>query len=74
MTPEVFCAAIRHELAQLKSDDAWARGARGLCEMYARAEAVRFGLILNQMARGSAGSAFVEGARWLLHRWRETQD
>ena len=42
--------------------------------MYARAEAVRFGLILNQMARGSAGSAFVEGARWLLHRWRETQD
>ncbi len=74
MTPEAFCAAIDEELAQLSSDDAWARGARGLCEMYAGAEAVRFELILSQMARGSAGSALVEGARWLLPRWRDRRD
>jgi hypothetical protein len=29
MTPEAFCAAIRDELAQLRSDDAWARGWSG---------------------------------------------
>ena len=74
MTPDAFCAAIREELAQLRSDDAWARGARGLCEIYAGAETGRFELILSQLARGSAGSALVEGARWLLPRWRDGRD
>jgi hypothetical protein len=68
MTPEALCAEIRKELAQLSSDGAWARGARGLCEMYAGTEALRFELILSRMARGSAGSALVEVAKWLLPR------
>jgi hypothetical protein len=74
MTPEAFCAASSEELAQLSSDEGWARGARGLCEMYAGTEAGRFELILNQMARGSAGSAMAEGARWLLPQWRDGRD
>ncbi len=74
MTPEAFCAEIHEELAQLSSDDALARGARGLCEMYAGTEALRFERILSQMARGSAGSALVEGARRLLPRWRGGRD
>jgi hypothetical protein len=71
MTPQAFCAAIREELARLNSDEAWARGARGLCDMYAGTDAARFELILSQMARGSAGLALAEGARWLLPRWRD---
>ena len=75
MTPEAFCAAIREELAQVNSDDGWARGARGLCEMYAGADADRFDGILSEMARGSAGSsAMVQGAQWLLARWRDARD
>ena len=74
MTPSAFCAAIREDLARLNSDDASARGARGLCDWYAGADAERFELILNQVARGSASSAVAEGARWLLPRWRDRRD
>jgi hypothetical protein len=51
-------------------DEAWVRGATGLCDMYAAATPERFGTILEQTARGSPGSAVAEGARWLLPRWR----
>ena len=70
MTPEAFCAAIRGELTQPAMDDGWVRGARELCDLYAGAEPARFGLILEQLARGAVGSAFADGARWLLPRWR----
>lgn len=74
MTPSAFCTAMREDLTRLNSDDAWARGARGLCDWYAGTDAARFELILNQVARGSASSAVAEGARWLLPRWRNRRD
>jgi hypothetical protein len=52
------------------ADEAWMRGATGLCDMYAGATPDRFEVILEQTARGSNGSALAEGARWLLPRWR----
>ena len=73
VTPEAFCAAMRRELAAARGDEAWVRGAEGLCEMYARATPERFEVILEQAARGAPGSAFADGARWLLPRWRGTQ-
>jgi hypothetical protein len=70
VTPEAFCATIRRELAASRGDEPWARGAEGLCEMYATAGSDRFEIILEQAARGAPGSAFADGARWLLPRWR----
>jgi hypothetical protein len=70
MTPEAFCAAVRTQLAQSLRDEAWARGATGLCEMYASATSERFQVILEQTAQGSPASALAEVARWLLPRWR----
>jgi hypothetical protein len=57
-------------LSALRGDEGWVRGADGLCDLYARATSDRFELILEQAARGTAGSAFADGARWLLPRWR----
>jgi hypothetical protein len=70
VTPDTFCAAIRRELTASLADEAWMRGATGLCDMYAAATPERFEVILEQTARGSNGSALTEGARWLLPRWR----
>jgi hypothetical protein len=71
VTPDTFCAAIRRELTtSLAADEAWMRGATGLCDMYAAATPERFESILEQTARGANGSALAEGARWLLARWR----
>jgi hypothetical protein len=56
-----------------RADDAWVRGARSVCEMYAETDASRFHVILQQLARGSPSSGLAEGARWLLPRWLATQ-
>ena len=67
---EAFCSAMRDELAVERQDDGWVRGARALCEMYARIEAQRFESILIHSAAGRTGSALADGARWLLPRWQ----
>jgi hypothetical protein len=73
VTPEMFCHLIAQHLTAERGDEPWARGARGLCDLYAGADAARFDLILHQLARGSPGSAIAEGARWLLPRWIESK-
>jgi len=72
VTPEEFCRFVAQHLGA-ERDEPWARGARGLCDLYAEADAARFELILQQLARGSPGSAIAEGARWLLPRWQESK-
>ena len=73
MTPEKFCSAVIEHLSAERGDEPWARGARGLCDLYGGADAARFDLILHQLARGSPGSAIAEGARWLLPQWKESE-
>jgi hypothetical protein len=70
MSPDAFCTTIQEELAFATSDDSWVRGARGLCELYGRADAQRFEMILVQVAAGRPNSALADGARWLLPRWQ----
>ena len=73
MTPGMFCRTIVEHLSAELDDAPCARGARGLCDLYADTEPDRFDLILQQLARGSQGSAIAEGARWLLPRWQESK-
>ena len=70
VSPATFCVAMGALLSHEVADTAWVRGATGVCQMYARTDAQRFDTILRQMARGSAGSALADGARWLLPRWQ----
>ena len=72
MNPEAFCVNARSELAREHANDAWVRGARALCELYAEVEPHRFETILAGLATGRAGSAIADGARWLLPRWQAT--
>jgi hypothetical protein len=73
MTPSDFCDRARRDLLSYSSDEAWVRGALGVCEMYASTDVERFGTILEALARGSSSLALSEGARWLLPRWRDHQ-
>jgi hypothetical protein len=70
LSPDAFCASLGNLLAAERSDDGWVRGARALCDMYARVDGPRFGTILVSMAAGRTGSAIADGARWLLPRWQ----
>jgi hypothetical protein len=69
ISPQAFCRQMLAQLGAYREEEPWVRGVRSVCEMYATTDPWRFHVILTQLARGSAGSALAEGARWLLPRW-----